>query len=274
MSSTRGALEPSSTADLGRKHSFTGPDGIPTYLGYRSASLSAMARRRRRLRSGLDSLAFEAVVIALVIIYAVVIFIDLTLSAINNPIDVDEAICSTTDEAERIRLKVRSQAGASALRSPLLPPPLLQLRLSPHHLRPLRTAPLAPPPPVQALTNRTIDEMCGAPPRIDVLYYLDLVFLCIFMVEILLRLAGYGMSYCRDMLQLLDMIVVIMAFALALIPEEVLTSLSFLNILRVVRLFRLAVVVSKLQVPSLHPDPAGTAHRKTECPCSHAAAAP
>ena len=101
--------------------------------------------------------------------------------------------------------------------------------------------------PMEIKTNVSLTELCNKIPPRTWLYTLDLVFLSIFLVEIAVRIFGFGKMFFNDFLQVLDMVIVTVAFVLALIPEEVLTSVNFLNVLRVVRLFRLAVIINKLQ---------------------------
>ena len=95
--------------------------------------------------------------------------------------------------------------------------------------------------------NATLVELCDLTVERDWLYWLDLVFLSIFMVEIAVRVFGFGADFFRDAIQSIDAFVVTLAFAFALIPEDVMASVSFLNVLRVIRLFRLAVIINKLQ---------------------------
>jgi len=96
-------------------------------------------------------------------------------------------------------------------------------------------------------SNATLEELCSKTEGRDFLYYLDLVFLCIFIGEIAVRLFAVGLAFFKDFIQAADAFIVTVAFVLALIPEDVLTSVDFLSVLRVVRLFRLAVIINKVQ---------------------------
>jgi len=171
-------------------------DNKPTTekIGYQP-EYSAFQQLRVHLRELLDTLLFEAVVIALVGLYAIIIFVDLTMA---NATDVDDAICIAA-------------------------------------------------PKCQWRTNQTIIDACNTIEIRDWLYFVDLSFLSIFMVEIAVRIFAFDKQFFRDFVQVIDMVVVTVSFVIAVVPEDVLSSVDFLNILRVVRLFRLAVIINKLQ---------------------------
>jgi len=77
---------------------------------------------------------------------------------------------------------------------------------------------------------------------------LDLAFLSVFVFEICFRLLGYGIAFLRDGVQLLDTVVVVLAFITALVPSSAIASGgNFLNLLRIIRLLRLALIFSRLQ---------------------------
>ena len=171
-------------------------DNKPTSekIGYQP-EYSAFQQFRVHLRELLDTLLFEAVVIALVGLYAIIIFVDLTMA---NSTDVDAAVCISA-------------------------------------------------PQDQWRTNQTIVDACNTIEIRDWLYFVDLSFLSIFMIEIAVRIFAFDKQFFRDFVQVVDMVVVSVSFVIAVVPEDVLSSVDFLNILRVVRLFRLAVIINKLQ---------------------------
>ena len=164
-------------------------------IGYQP-EYSGLQNLRRSLRETLSLLSFEILVIFLVLVYAVIIFIDLTTAESWEDVDDPLCIAATTREISR---------------------------------------------------NATLTVLCDKVEPRDWLYTLDLVFLSVFLVEISVRIFAFGSSFFFDVMQVIDMVVVTIAFILALIPEDVLTSVSFLSVLRVVRLFRLAVIINKLQ---------------------------
>lgn len=96
--------------------------------------------------------------------------------------------------------------------------------------------------------NASLVRTCNLEQEKNALYYLDLIFLSIFIFEIMLRLLGYGLSFLRDPLQAIDFVVVTIAFITRVLPDSVMAgSGNMINLLRVIRLFRLAVVLQRLQ---------------------------
>ena len=170
------------------------PDERSEIIGYQP-EYSATELLRKSVRETLDTLLFEGLVILLVCIYAVIIFIDLTVAASTG---VDDPLCISSTGTE-------------------------------------------------ISSNSTLGALCGKVEERDWLYYLDLTFLSVFMVEIFVRIFGFGQQFFYDAVQVIDMAVVTMAFILAVIPEDIISSVDFLNVLRIIRLFRLAVIINKLQ---------------------------
>ena len=141
------------------------------HIGYQP-DYSVIANQRRKLRSVMDSLWFESVVIVLVLVYAVILIIDMIRSSTNAP---DPQICLDSG-----------------------PTPADVLRF-----------------------NASLAEVCSLGERRDALYFLDLIFLAIFIGEICIRLIGYGLTFLREAVQAIDCLVVVLAFITALLPKEV-----------------------------------------------------
>ena len=140
-------------------------------IGYQP-EYSFVNLQRLKLRSVMDTLVFESIVIVLVLIYAVILFIDMTISKSNG---VDLVECR--------------QAGNF--------------------------------PADVMIANASLSDLCSVAQKRDVLYYLDLIFLAIFLAEISLRLVGYGITFLRDPVQAIDATVVTLAFIIAVMPYEV-----------------------------------------------------
>ena len=81
----------------------------------------------------------------------------------------------------------------------------------------------------------------------DAMRHCDIVLLTIFMVEIILRLFGFGLSYLRDCINAVDAVVVIASWVLTLLPPSMVSVLTWFRVFRVMRLFRFAVIINKLQ---------------------------
>jgi hypothetical protein len=81
---------------------------------------------------------------------------------------------------------------------------------------------LAGPTPAYVLKyNASLVRTCNLEQEKNALYYLDLIFLSIFIFEIMLRLLGYGLSFLRDPLQAIDFVVVTIAFITRVLPDSV-----------------------------------------------------
>ena len=72
--------------------------------------------------------------------------------------------------------------------------------------------------------NATLTSLCSLVEERGVLYVLDFTFLSIFMVEIVFRLAGYGISFLRGPVQLIDSVVVTLAFIANLLPQDTIAA--------------------------------------------------
>ena len=96
---------------------------------------------------------------------------------------------------------------------------------------------------------------------------IDLLFLTIFIVEISMRLYAWGFTYLRDVLNLVDMVIVLGSFVLLWITMEftMLTCLDFsrvectgassgyeatrsiLRVFRMVRIVRIVIIINKIK---------------------------
>jgi hypothetical protein len=188
----RGAREPSLDASPGQSFD-TGRIGYhPEY--------SAVARALRALRQMLDTLWFEAITIIMVLVYAVILFVSLTVA---NSTDVDDPLCFAIN--------------TTSARREILD------------------------------TNTTLAELCMITEDQDTLWWLDAIFIHLFEVEICLRALGYGYRICCDPLQAIDSVVVTASFIVLYIPSDAMAAGgNLLNLLRVIRLLRLAVIINRL----------------------------
>ena len=168
-------------------------------IGYQP-EYSWIASKRKALRDIMDTLWFEAGIIFLVCVYAVILFVDMTFS---KSTAVDHAECQAiTDTASVI------------------------------------------------LTNATLTQLCALKDELGVLFWLDMIFLIVFLSEILFRLLGFGLRYLRDPVNMIDAIVVSVAFVsnmLDMTSNSSFQGANMLSVLRIVRLFRLAVIINKLE---------------------------
>ena len=88
----------------------------------------------------------------------------------------------------------------------------------------------------------------GAAPEWDAAMRLcDLVLLSVFVLEIGLRLFGFGLSHLRDCVNAVDAVVVLVSWVIALLPPSMVSLFSWFRLFRILRLFRFAVVINKLQ---------------------------
>ena len=162
-------------------------------IGYQEEYSTVMEWRRKMVRI-MDTILFEVVVILLVMLYAVVVFVQLTVAG---QVGVDPVHCYTGNTTHPDYVKDCEPSVSSTQ---------------------------------------------------DFLNTLDLAFLSVFVFEICFRLLGYGIAFLRDGVQLLDTVVVVLAFITALVPSSAIASGgNFLNLLRIIRLLRLALIFSRLQ---------------------------
>ena len=75
----------------------------------------------------------------------------------------------------------------------------------------------------------------------------DIVLLSVFMLEIMLRLFGFGIEYLKDCINAVDAVVVLFSWIIVLLPTSLSAGVSWFRLFRVVRLFRFAVILNKLQ---------------------------
>jgi hypothetical protein len=195
---------PDAMSDAGR-NSFGGSSVDSTVtneqIGYHP-EYSWVAAQRKNIRTVMDTLWFESMIIVLVLVYAVVLFVDMTTS---NDTNVDPEECfAIIDKAAVLRY------GDPAY-------------------------------------NLTLADLCDLREVQGVLYWLDLIFLIIFLTEIGFRLLGFGYRYLLDPISAGDAFIVGGAFITSLLPDEVFQGAGFLNLLRIIRLFRLAVIINRLQ---------------------------
>ena len=172
------------------------------HIGYQP-EYSWAGYQRKRLRDLMDTLRFELFIIILVCVYAIVLFIDMTVS---NSTDPDPVICRSI-VAQEI--------------------------------------------PDVISNNQTLTTICSLKDDLGVLFWLDLTFLIIFLTEICFRLIGFGFQYLKDPVNAIDTVVVTLAFVISIIDMSseggAIEGGQLLNLLRIVRLFRLAVIINKLQ---------------------------
>ena len=156
----------------------------PLVKRYPVRARSATARRVRQwqrvTRHVFDGFACEAAVISLVILYAIVIFIDLTYTATR----------SAKEEGEE---------------------------------------------------DKTAERWDNSMKNID------LVLLSMFMVEIIMRLFGFGLEYLKDCINATDAVVVVSSWIIVVMPDSLTRGLSWFRLFRIVRLFRFAIILNKLQ---------------------------
>ena len=157
----------------------------PLVKRYPVRARSATARRikqwQRLTRHVFDGFACEAVVISLVILYAIVIFVDLAYTAAR---------------------EVEASSGEE---------------------------------------GKTADRWD------DAMKNFDLVLLSIFMVEIIMRLFGFRLEYLKDCINATDAVVVVSSWIIVVMPDSLVRGLSWFRLFRIVRLFRFAVIINKLQ---------------------------
>ena len=146
------------------------------HIGY-MPEYSMLQNQRRRLRAVMDSLLFEGMTIAIVLVYAVILFIDMTASSLSGPDALECQLATATPKA--------FMEDAAMMQ------------------------------------NTSLVSTCGGLASGGVLYYLDLIFLTIFMCEIVLRLIGYGIAFLREAIQAIDCAVVTVAFITAVLPTSV-----------------------------------------------------
>ena len=149
-----------------------------------SSCAAEMDYARSHVRRILDSLACEFIVISTVVIYAIIIFVDLSLAA---------AATSVEAEIERDDEEETENAWESSFHT------------------------------------------------------LDQVFLTVFLLEILLRLFAFGFDFLYDIMNAVDAIVVVVSFVVVMLPREMSTQVKWLKLLHIIRLFRFAIIVNKLQ---------------------------
>jgi len=94
------------------------------------------------------------------------------------------------------------------------------------------------------------DEM--SPEMLEFMTTVDIVFLTIFMVEILIKLYAFGMTFVKDAYNLVDAVVVIASFILTIIASSDVggaasDQASLLRILRLARIFRVILIMNKIQ---------------------------
>lgn len=148
------------------------------HIGY-VQEYSFFQDQRRKLRLIMDSLLFESFTIVIVLVYAVILFIDMTASSTNSP---DPAKCQHSALTPDLLREAASLAG-----------------------------------------NTSLLDDCNLREQRDVLYFLDLIFLSIFMFEIALRLIGFGLAFLKEAIQAIDCAVVTVAFISSALPPEVCT---------------------------------------------------
>ena len=161
-------------------------------IGYQE-EYSSIVEWRRKLVHIMDTIAFEAVVILLVLLYAVVVFVQLTLAG---QVQIDPVHCYVANTTHPSYANDCEHSVSS--------------------------------------TQRFLNQ-------------LDLAFLSVFVFELCFRLLGYGIAFLRDGVQFLDTFVVVLAFITALVPSTANSGGNFLNLLRIIRLLRLALIFSRLQ---------------------------
>ncbi|KAL1495753.1 hypothetical protein AB1Y20_016615 [Prymnesium parvum] len=142
---------------------------------------SLLYRTRRKVRHVLETLTFEVVVIVLVLVYALIIFLDLVL---------DQAPSSSNSTL------VDDDDGLAAWNSSM----------------------------------RT----------------LDFIFLSIFVLELLFRLFGEGLEFLYEKINAIDAVVVIASLVVVAL-QDTCRGCRVLQLLRIIRLFRFAVIIGKLQ---------------------------
>ena len=148
-------------------------------IGYRARSGEMDINSfRRSVRNFMDSLRFEFFIIFLVLVYAIIIFIDL---AVDNSTSEDGNASSTESDSVR-----------------------------------------------------------------EVFRTFDLIFLPIFMVELVFRLIGEGMAFLHVAINAIDAVVVVVSLVVVLL-EDTCKGCRVLQLLRIIRLFRFAVIIGKLQ---------------------------
>lgn len=168
-------------------------------IGYQP-EYSWIASKRKALRDIMDTLWFEVGIIFLVCVYAVILFVDMTVS---NSTAIDHADCQAIDDVATV-----------------------------------------------ILTNASLTKLCALKEELGVLFWLDMIFLIVFLSEIVCRLLGFGLRYLRDPVNTIDAVVVSVAFVsnmLDMTSNSSFQGANMLSVLRIVRLFRLAVIINKLE---------------------------
>ena len=86
-----------------------------------------------------------------------------------------------------------------------------------------------------------------APEWDEAMRHCDLVLLSVFMLEICLRLFGFGLDYLRDCINVVDAVVVLVSWVITLLPPSMVKLFAWFRLFRILRLFRFAVIINKLQ---------------------------
>ena len=81
-----------------------------------------------------------------------------------------------------------------------------------------------------------------APEWDEAMRHCDIVLLSIFMVEICLRIFGFGLDYLRDCINVVDAVVVLVSWVITLLPPSVVSLLAWFRLFRIMRLFRFAII--------------------------------
>jgi len=90
-----------------------------------------------------------------------------------------------------------------------------------------------------------------------VFWFVDLIFLSFFLIEITVRVFAWGCAYLRDVLNLIDFLIVAVSFAMLWVTLEYTlfegegsgleSALALLRVFRVVRIFRLVILINKFK---------------------------
>eukprot|EP00325_Prymnesiales_sp_UTEX-LB-985_P034274 CAMPEP_0174722044 /NCGR_PEP_ID=MMETSP1094-20130205/37589_1 /TAXON_ID=156173 /ORGANISM="Chrysochromulina brevifilum, Strain UTEX LB 985" /LENGTH=680 /DNA_ID=CAMNT_0015922829 /DNA_START=74 /DNA_END=2116 /DNA_ORIENTATION=+ len=90
-----------------------------------------------------------------------------------------------------------------------------------------------------------------------IFWFIDLIFLSFFLLEIGVRVYAWGCNYCRDVLNLIDFLIVAASFAMLWVTLEYTlisgessgldTALALLRVFRIVRIFRLVIILNKFK---------------------------
>ena len=138
---------------------------------------------RRNVRLVMDSLQFEILIISLVLVYALVIFIDIAVVTQAVKGSLNSSVAANNDDASAWR---------------------------------------------------------------DAFHILDLIFLPVFLVELFFRLLGEGIAFLYIPINAIDAVVVVLSLVVVSL-EDSCRGCRVLQLLRIIRLFRFAVIIGKLQ---------------------------